>query len=105
MRDELPLSLSDMAYRRIGQRLRAQRLSKGFTQADLAKKSGLSLTTIRRSETEFNIGMKEMLCIMEALSLLDSVENWVPEIDITYALAEQAILLKAGGRKRAQKKG
>lgn len=59
----------DTLIRAIGQRLRRQRLSKGWTQQELAKRAGLSLSTLKLMEHEGKGSLQRLAKVAVALGL------------------------------------
>lgn len=57
--------------RRLGRRLRAERRRRGFTQADLATRSGLSVATIARLEASGQGQISSLVRVVAALGRLD----------------------------------
>jgi len=71
----------------------------GMSQVDLAHKSGIGLTPLKRFEKTGAITLRNLVAILRALDLLDGLETLIPEPDAPGPLA----LLKAE-RKRTQRK-
>ena len=62
------------AGRRVAEDLRAWRKLRGLTQAQLADRSGVSLATVSRLESDDgNISLEGLLRILRALGILDSL--------------------------------
>ncbi len=59
----------------IAQNVSKLRKEKGWTQRDLAKKSGVSFGSIKRFERSGQISFESLLKIVEALSRLSEFEN------------------------------
>lgn len=71
----LPLPAED-ALLRLGGRLNRARRARYLTQADLASKSGVSLSTIRAIESGSpTVQTGFYLCVLFALDVLDSLEK------------------------------
>lgn len=81
----------------LAQRMRDQRLALGFTQAQLAKKSGVSARTVARLEAGENIALEGFLSILRSLGVLRNIELLVPE----YRMLPTEVLDGQRKRKRA----
>ena len=57
--------------RKLADRLRALRLARGWKQATLAQRSGVSLGSLRRFEDTGEVSLKNLLALAFALSRLD----------------------------------
>ena len=57
--------------RRLAERLRVERLRREWKQDTLARRSGVSLATIRRYERTGNTSVENLLKLCQALGLLD----------------------------------
>lgn len=67
---------------RLAQSLRAWRISPdgaGLTQVDLARKSGIGLTPLKRFEKTGAITLRNLVALLRALDLLDGLETLIPE--------------------------
>ena len=68
----------------IGQRIAAIRLSRNLTQEDMAKKSGISLATVKRLESgASNIGLSPFLAVCVELALTVGFESLLPTVRST----------------------
>lgn len=79
--------MSDLDFSKIGARIKAARLSKKMSQADLAAKANLALPTISDIERgKNNMGLDTFARIIEALQVSsDSILRAdVPEVNILY---------------------
>lgn len=63
----------------IGKRIKETRIGFNLTQSELAKKSGVSLSTVARTEQGGNITVEQLLFIMRELRLLDNIDLLIPE--------------------------
>lgn len=63
----------------LAQRVCDQRIAANLTQADLAKKSGVSVRTISRLESGEGIALEKFLSVLRVLGLLRNVELLIPE--------------------------
>jgi len=59
----------------IGSRIKDLRIAACYTQKDLAKKSGISLSSIQRIEQGQSVQLDNMLRVMKALGLLSKLET------------------------------
>lgn len=67
---------------RLAQAVRAWRVSPegaGISQVDLARKSGIGLTPLKRFEKTGAITLRNLVALLRALDLLDGLEALVPE--------------------------
>ena len=88
--------------------LRAWRTSPegvSLTQADLAQKSGVSLTSISRFEQTGAITLHNFVAILRALDLLDGLDTLVPDVSSPGPLAMLEMGQKQKTRSRASRKG
>lgn len=53
----------------------------GLTQADLARKSGIGLTPLKRFEKTGAITLRNLIAILRALELLDGLIAMIPDAD------------------------
>ncbi|MEG0016174.1 MAG: helix-turn-helix domain-containing protein [Gordonibacter sp.] len=81
----------------LAQRLRDQRLALGLTQAELAKKSGVSARTVARLESGESIALEGFLGVLRALGALRNIDLLVPE----YRMLPTEVLDGKRKRKRA----
>lgn len=75
---------------RLAQSLRAWRISPdgaGLSQVDLARKSGIGLTPLKRFEKTGAITLRNLVALLRALDLLDGLETLIPEPDAPGPLA------------------
>ena len=59
----------------LGQRLRRQRLSQGWTQRDLADRSGVALGTVRHLESTGSCTLESLIRIIQCLGLVHELEG------------------------------
>jgi transcriptional regulator with XRE-family HTH domain len=63
-------------------RLRAQRLQRNWTQADLARRAGISVQSYQNFETGYgNITLANLLRILGVLGFVDRLALLVPELE------------------------
>ena len=75
---------------RLAQSLRAWRISPdgaGLSQVELARKSGIGLTPLKRFEKTGAITLRNLVALLRALDLLDGLETLIPEPDAPGPLA------------------
>jgi hypothetical protein len=72
-----------------------------MSQVDLAHKSGIGLTPLKRFEKTGAITLRNLVALLRALNLLDGLETLVPEPDAPGPLALLAAEQKKTRRKRA----
>jgi transcriptional regulator with XRE-family HTH domain len=71
----LQLQTPEDISRLLAERLRAQRLSLGWKQETLAKRSGISVATIRRFEHSGHSSVENLLKLCHALGRLDDFQQ------------------------------
>ncbi len=59
----------------LGQRLRRQRLAQGWTQRELADRSGVSLGTVRHLESTGSCTLESLIRIVQCLGLVRELEG------------------------------
>ena len=67
----------------LGKRLKAQRIASNITREALARKSGVSLSTIARMENGQSVSIDVWLSVLRGLNLLVNAEMLIPEIQIS----------------------
>ena len=77
MAEITPLTLSTPAEigRELGARLRAQRLAQELTQDELARRAGLSGSTIKALESKGQASLGSLLHVVLALGLADELQG------------------------------
>jgi hypothetical protein len=89
---------------RLAHAIRAWRISPqgaAMSQVDLAHKSGIGLTPLKRFERTGAITLRNLVALLRALNLLDGLETLVPGPDAPGPLALLAAEQKKTHRKRA----
>jgi hypothetical protein len=89
---------------RLAHAIRAWRISPqgaAMSQVELAHKSGIGLTPLKRFEKTGAITLRNLVALLRALNLLDGLETLVPEPDAPGPLALLAAEQKRTQRKRA----
>lgn len=102
------MSLNHLNNTEIAERLaaaiKAWRISPqgaGLTQVELARRSGIGLTPLKRFEKTGAITLRNLVAILRELKLLDGLENLVPAPDVPGPLALLAAERKRTRRQRA----
>jgi len=72
-----------------------------MSQVDLAHKSGIGLTPLKRFEKTGAITLRNLVALLRALNVLDGLETLIPEPDAPGPLALLAAEQKKTRRKRA----
>ena len=76
-----PHSSSDLAIlNKLGHRLTQVRIRLNLTQADLAKKSGVSKRTVENLENGASVTLRSLVRVMRALDLLGQLEELIPDV-------------------------
>ena len=70
---------NDEYLRRLGDRLRQQRLNQNLTQAELAEQAGIAPRTVRAIEGGASASMDTWLSLLRALGALEQVDQFLPE--------------------------
>ena len=63
----------------LAKRIKATRLRKNFTQAEVAERAGISVFTVSQMENGKNTSMASLIAVMRVLKLLENFENLIPE--------------------------
>lgn len=74
----------------LGQRLRTQRLIQGLPQRELAQMAGLSLGALRKLESSGQCSLDTLVRVVQALGLVDELENLFVHKRQSIAQMEQA---------------
>jgi transcriptional regulator with XRE-family HTH domain len=91
--------IPDTLKRDLGTRLSQIRLSRNITQEDLARKAGVSASSIKRLEAGDNTSLDVFIGVMIALRLGDHLLNCLPDLSIRPA---ERIRLRGHERQRAR---
>lgn len=95
-------SLSDAAIlKELGQRLRAARLNRNWTQSALAKQAGIGRRTLQKAEEGEVTTLATLTAILRGLSLLEQLDQLLPPPPQSPV---QLALLQGRKRRRASKK-
>ncbi len=79
--DSLKPGTDDELLLDLGLRLEAQRLRRAWSQAQLARESGVSKSTIERLEAGSGGQTRSLVRILRALGLLQGFDGLVPALD------------------------
>lgn len=76
--------ISDTAIiKKLGERIRAQRIRQVIKQEELAERSGVALSTIRRIESGQAVSLQLFISVLRTMGLLENLELLVPETKIS----------------------
>ena len=92
----------DEVAKLLAQRTQALRLSKGWKQATLAKRAGVSLASLRRFEQQGKVSLKSLLRIAMTLGRLEEFTKLLLPAKAN-SVAELEMLASAKKRKRGSK--
>lgn len=67
----------------IGNRIKDTRIGFNYTQADLAKRTNISISTISRAEKGENISLEQLIIILRELRLLKNLDLLIPKQELT----------------------
>jgi transcriptional regulator with XRE-family HTH domain len=62
----------------LGERLTAERLSQNITQRDLALRSGVAYSTLRKIESSGEGSMDNYIALLQALRLIEQIDLFLP---------------------------
>ena len=99
--DGFSLQTPEQVGRSLATRLKALRLAKGWKQATLAERSGVSLASLRRFETSGQVSLQHLLALAFALNRLDDFDA-VLQAPRASSLAELEAAEKQRGRQRGR---
>ena len=92
----------------LAQAIKAWRISPegaGISQVELARKSGIGLTPLKRFEKTGAITLRNLVALLRGLNLLDGLEVLVPAPNVPGPLALLATEKQRYRRKRAPRMG
>jgi transcriptional regulator with XRE-family HTH domain len=90
---------------RIGASVKGRRIQKELSQIDLAKKSGVSRTSIARFETGAgNISLQNLLLLMKVLDMIEELKKLFRAPEISPSMLAKATTKKMRSRVRKSKK-
>lgn len=66
----------------LGQRYKETRIAMQITQKEVAEKTGISMSTIRRFENglTFNLTLANFIALLQAIGFADNMEETLPEV-------------------------
>jgi hypothetical protein len=89
---------------RLAKAIKAWRISPagaGITQVELARRSGIGLTPLKRFEKTGAITLRNLIALLRGLDVLDGLEGLMPKPDLPGPLAQLATEKQRSRRKRA----
>lgn len=99
--ERFSLQTPEQVSRSLASRLKALRLAKGWKQATLAERSGVSLASLRRFETSGQVSLQHLLDLAFALNRLDDFDTLF-EAPRASSLAELEAAEKQPTRRRGR---
>lgn len=99
--DGFSLQTPEQVGKSIAARLKILRLAKGWKQATLAERSGVSLASLRRFETSGQVSLQHLLALAFALNRLDDFDALF-QAPRASSLAELEAAEKQRGRQRGR---
>jgi len=63
----------------LGKRIKATRVKRNLSQAEVAERSGISAFTISQMENGKNTSLATLIAVMRVLKLLENFEDLIPE--------------------------
>jgi transcriptional regulator with XRE-family HTH domain len=67
----------------LGKRIKATRLRKKLSQAEVAERAGISKFTIGQMENGKNTSLSSLIAVLRVLKLLENFDSLVPEIMVS----------------------
>jgi transcriptional regulator with XRE-family HTH domain len=67
----------------LGKRIKASRLRKKLSQAEVAERTGISKFTISQMENGKNTSLSSLIAVLRVLKLLENFDSLVPEIMVS----------------------
>lgn len=95
------LQSPESVSRQLGARLRALRLARNVSQADLARMTGASLSSIRRLEAAGQSTLVLLVRVAQALHAADALDDLFASTG--HSIAQAEALAQAGRRQRARR--
>lgn len=99
--DGFSLQTPEQVGKSLAARLKTLRLAKGWKQATLAERSGVSLASLRRFETSGQVSLQHLLALAFALNRLDDFDALF-QAPRASSLAELEAAEKQRGRQRGR---
>ena len=85
----------DGAQRKIAENIRQCRLQTGLTQAGLAKRSGVSLSTLRKFEQKGVISLESLLMLLMVLGKLEDVVDAIKPTQLGFSSIDEVLKVDA----------
>jgi transcriptional regulator with XRE-family HTH domain len=73
----LSLKSKEELFRELIERCRAVRLRQNFTQAEVAARAGIPLSTYRRFEQEGQLSVERFVAVLHAVNQVESLEKFL----------------------------
>lgn len=86
----------------LGSRVSAERLSQNVTQRDLASRSGVAYSTLRRIESSGEGSMRDYVALLQAMGLIEQIDRFLPPHQFD---PEQVFKMQGHERQRARRRG
>lgn len=99
--DGFSLNTPEQVGKTLAARIRALRLAKGWKQATLAERSGVSLGSLRRFESSGQVSLQHLLELAFALNRLDDFDSLL-QTSRASSLAELEAAEKQPARRRGR---
>ncbi len=78
------LSDDTAILRELGERIRQHRIAMELTQEDLAQKSGISLSTLKRIENGEDSKFSNIIKLLKEMNLADNFELLIPDTETNF---------------------
>ncbi len=79
MFNEFTLISADQAAAKLGQKIKQHRIARNITQADLAKRTGVSERTLKRIESAGHGSLRDLMAIAIELEIDLDILNAIPQ--------------------------
>ena len=96
----LSLMTVSEAQKKLVHNIREQRLSMGFTQAGLAKRSGVPLPSLRKFEQGGGISLESFLKLLMVLGAIESVVEATKPLEKEFSSIDEVLESKKKTRKK-----
>lgn len=93
-------NLEENILNEFGNRIKQYRISINMTQAELADRCGISLSTLTRTENGYDSKWSTIIKILEEFDLIDNLDVLIPKPALDY----KAMFEEKPKRKRASRK-
>lgn len=78
--DSLFLYNNEEIKKIIGAKIKRYRINAGYSQSDLAKRSGISIHSISNIENGNGFTLDNLLNIMRSLNLINNIDKLIPDV-------------------------